>query len=102
MARSVQFPVSLGILGQARVVFGAQLCRRPAREAACALLCCDLPDHVRQSALRPTSYRDTDRHSHGARWQSRLMYQSQLTVRVQRGLDCFFNNIHRESSFHPS
>ncbi|OWK42298.1 hypothetical protein FRUB_04376 [Fimbriiglobus ruber] len=79
-ARSIQFPVSLGIIGQARVIFGSQFRRRPPGVAAGALLRCDFPDHVRQAALWPTRSRDTDRHSHGAGRQSRLVCQSQLTV----------------------
>jgi hypothetical protein len=65
-ARGVQFPVSLGILGQARLVFGEQVCRRPPGEAAGALIGRDLPDHVGQAALLRSNGRGgTDRHSHG-------------------------------------
>jgi hypothetical protein len=73
-ARGPQFLVPLGVLVQARVVFGAQVRRRPAGEAAGALLGCDLSDHVCQAAPRHLG-RGTDRHPHGAGRQSWLVCQ---------------------------
>jgi hypothetical protein len=63
--------VPFDILGQPGIVFGAQVCCRPAREVAGALLGCDFPDHVRQAASRPCD--GTDRYPYGAGRQLRLV-----------------------------
>jgi hypothetical protein len=102
VASSVLFAVALVVLGLARFFFGLKFRCRPPVEAAYALVSVYLLDHIRHAAPRPNRRGDTDRHSHGARRQPRLVRQSQLTVRVQRGLDRLFDDIHGQSSFNPS
>jgi hypothetical protein len=75
--RGVQLAVSLGVLGQARVLFDEQVCRRAPGESAAALIGGDPPDHVGQAALLWSNRRgDSDGHLHGAGRQSRPVRQS--------------------------
>lgn len=65
-ASGVQLSVALGILVLARGVFSEDIGRRPAGEAARALIGGEFSDHIGQTAPpRWNGYGGTDRNAHG-------------------------------------
>jgi hypothetical protein len=98
-ARGIQFPIPFGILGHVRFFFGTNVISGPARKTTGALFRCNLPEHARKSARWPNRCGNADRHLHRAGRELRLMCQLKLAVRVEGGLDRFFDEIHGTFSF---